>query len=123
MTEMVICGASLLDGICSGELPPEQWRQTVNEIFVDDGTEYRWLPRVLRAGSDDEEDLREDGTWRSLPKTMMFGEFTVRGAVICNACYVTLCILSPSGAGLTHELGTALAKARSMDPAALPRIR
>jgi hypothetical protein len=119
--ELVLCGASFPH--CSGAEPPEEWRATVNAVFEEgwDGN-YRLLPRFEHEGEDEEEDHCEDGTWREMPHPLTLGKYRVRGAVICNACYVTLCILSPSGAGMTHELAPAIRKARSMDPADLPRI-
>ena len=122
MIEYVICGASL-PTICTGEEPPEEIRQRVNDVFsiqLEDG--YRILPRIENQGTDDEMDRAEDGTYRVFPTPILTDEVLLRGAVICNACYCTLQILTPSGAGLTHELSGALREARSRNPADLPRV-
>ena len=44
-------------------------------------------------------DVTEDGTWD--------GE-----TVVCDACYMALMPLTPSGQGLLHELPTAITEAR-----------
>lgn len=125
MSEYVICGASL-EGVCSGEPPPEELVEAINAAFTPDWQAtagYRILPRVLHEGTDEEEDLHEDGTYRELPHSIRIGDAYIAGGVICTACYVTLMILSPSGRGLIHELGPAIVQARGMDPAELPAIR
>lgn len=125
MAEYVICGASL-ETVCSGELPPEDMREKVNAAFEDDWQAtagYRILPRVLNPGREDEEDLRTDGTYREMPNPIRHGDVLIHGGVICNACYVTVCMLSSSGSGMTHEIKRAIEQARSMDPADLPAIR
>lgn len=125
MSEYVICGASF-ETVCSGELPPEDMREMVNAAFEPDWQApggYRILPRVLNPGREDEEDLHDDGTWRTMPKPITHGDVVIFGGVICTSCYVTVCMLSPSGSGLTHEIMKAIEKARTMDPAELPAIR
>jgi hypothetical protein len=123
ISELVLCGASLPDGICDGVEPPEAWRKTINEVFDEqyDGN-YHFLPRVEHEGTDDEEDHCEDGTYREMPIPISVGEYTVKGAIICTSCYVTLCMLSESGRGETHELRRAIDRAREMDPSELPRL-
>lgn len=37
--------------------------------------------------------------------------------IVCDACYMRLCQLTPSGAGLRHELDAAIVLARSRDSA------
>lgn len=120
--ELVICGASLPDGICSGAEPPEEWRDEVDSVFEGKGVTYRLLPAIERPGTAEEEDHRDDGTYREMPMTLELGQYKVKGAIICTSCYVTLCMLSPSGRGETHELARAIAKARSMQPEDLPRL-
>lgn len=123
--EFVICGASL-DTICTGKLPEPDMAEIIRDAFAQDWQApggWRILPRVLRAGEDEEEDLADDGTYRRMPHPIRDGDKLVRGAIVCTACYVTLCLLSPSGQGLTHELQTAIEKAWGMKPADLPAIR
>lgn len=123
--EYVICGASF-ETVCSGELPPEDMRETVNAAFEPDfqaTAGYRILPRIVREDEDWQEDLREDGTWREMPKPIKHDDIEIYGGVICTACYVTVCMLSPSGAGLTHEILATINHARTIDPAKLPGIR
>lgn len=129
MTEYVICGASF-ETVCSGELPPEDMREVVNAAFEPDWQAthgYRILPRfkTIKLGPDEteEEDLRTDGTWREMPHSFEYGDIVIYGGVICMACYVTVCMLSPSGSGLTHEIKRAIDKGRAMDPVDLPAIR
>lgn len=132
MIEYVICGASL-ETVCSGEHPDDEELQAlVNAAFEPDWQAthgYRILPRLQYRIIDEEEteveDLRTDGTYREMPEPIRHehGDIEIHGGIICTACYVTVCLLSPSGAGMTHEIRRAIDKARTMDPAELPAIR
>lgn len=130
MTEYVICGASL-ETVCSGEHPDdEELQRLVNAAFESDWQAthgYRILPRFRTIQLDPDEieveDLHTDGTYRDMPEPIEHGDVVIYGGIICMSCYVTVCKLSPSGAGLTHEIRKAIDQARSMDPAELPAIR
>ena len=82
VTELAICGASLGDGICQGAEPPEEWRETVNDVFVGELHGYRLLPTIEHEGEDEEVDHREDGTYRELPLAMPLGQYVLRGAYL-----------------------------------------